>query len=254
MKKAILIVLAVLGLIGGFWWLERETQEGFRVGLSPDFPPFEYKEREVLKGFDVELARALGGVMQVPVTFEESEFPGLVPALKSGRIAAIISALSPSPEREAHVSYSKPYYRARLCFVHPKGTEAALFFEKPSKRIGVQLGSSMEAYLRHRVEQGSALELKPLADNFVLVQDLLVGRLDAVLLEKAPAQAFVQAHPDKLALSLVPQDPWQDQRLDYAIAFPKNSPWLPRVNAALDTLKENGTLQSLVNRFLEDNE
>lgn len=259
MKGASKVILSLLGLVlllGSVYYFgsEETPSNAFRVGTSPDFPPFEYKKEEVLMGFDVELAKALAQVMEVSVFFEETEFASLVPALQAGRLDAIISGASPSPERAQHVSYSKPYYKARLAFVHLKATDGSKLMAEEGRLLGAQLGSNMEAYLQYRQKEGALFELKSLADNMVLIQDLLVNRLHGVLLEQAPAEAFVKANNKKLAMTILPEDPWQDERMDYVVVLQKHSPWVERVNSALDTLAANGTLEALIHQFLDNNE
>ncbi len=246
--------------IFGFWLFKRSHDDTLmgpanvlRVGLCPDFPPFEYKKQGQLVGFDVELAKALGEVLGVRVSFDCTEFPSLIPALNSGRIDVIISAMSPRPERKGQVNFSPPYHRASLALLHGKSDDPQKIFG-PGKRIGVQLGSNMEAYLQHRLDKGDHFEIKSLADNMILVQELLVNRIDALLLDEAPAEAFAKSYRDRLASTTLPNDPWQDERMDYVMVYSKTSTWELRLNGALERLRKNSKLETLVKAFFPKSE
>ena len=76
------------------------------VGVSPDYPPFEYTEDGKIVGFDIDFMHILGEKMGKKIEIKEMEFSSLIPSLNSGKINLIISSLSKNPEREKNVSFS----------------------------------------------------------------------------------------------------------------------------------------------------
>ena len=81
------------------------------------------------------------------------------------------------------------------------------------------------------------------------VNDLVDGRLDAVILDKNPAQVFAKEYEGIVALDGADFGFETEQ---YAIALPKgNKELVKKVNQALQKLKDNGTYDELVKTYIE---
>ena len=118
-----------------------------RVGVSADYPPFEYYDNKFqLDGFDIALMKALGKELGCKVEFNDFAFEGLGSALQLDQIDIAISAISVTPEREELVSFSDVYYIGQDAVWssrprskrnrHPRGSGAAA--------RGVQAGTVYE--------------------------------------------------------------------------------------------------------------
>jgi ABC-type amino acid transport substrate-binding protein len=83
----------------------------FRIGLSPDYPPLAYKFNGQLVGLEVEFAKQLGKELGKQITFVESPWSELIPALLSGKIDIIMSGMSVTEERLKLVGFAEPYMR-----------------------------------------------------------------------------------------------------------------------------------------------
>ena len=84
-----------------------QLQDGkLHVGMEMAFPPMEYKD-ELKKpaGADVELAQALGKTLGVEVELIDMEFDALIPAVKSGQVDVVISAMTVTPQRSTQIDY-----------------------------------------------------------------------------------------------------------------------------------------------------
>ncbi len=122
------------------------------VGLSADYPPFEYYTSDFkMDGFDVAVARKIGEQLGLPVEFQDITFDGLVGALQVKQIDLAISAISITPERASVVDFSNVYdvgqdvVLARAdskIQVVKSPNELALF------RLGVQNSSVYESWVR----------------------------------------------------------------------------------------------------------
>lgn len=84
-----------------------KTNKPLIVGTEPSFPPFEMAENDTYTGFDIDLANAIGEKLGRKVEIKAMGFDALIPALKSGQIDMIASAMSATEERK-NKSTSRP--------------------------------------------------------------------------------------------------------------------------------------------------
>lgn len=116
----------------------------------------------------------------------------------------------------------------------------------PGKTIGVQLGTTGDIYASDYEAEGSTIERYSKGAD--AVQSLLQGKLDCVIIDEQPAKAFVAKNADKLEIL---SDPFALE--EYAICISKENTQLTAdVNAALQTLKDNGTLDQIVANYIGD--
>ena len=92
-------------------WPAIQKNGSMTVGLSADYPPFEfYDSKFKLDGFDVALMKAIGEKIGITIEFNDFAFDGLGNALVLGQIDSAISAISVTPERQQLVDFSNVYY------------------------------------------------------------------------------------------------------------------------------------------------
>ncbi|MFJ8932230.1 ABC transporter substrate-binding protein [Streptomyces sp. NPDC102364] len=78
-----------------------------KVGLSPDFPPMEYRDEKTNRvvGVDVDLARALGHALGLKVTFQEQKFDQLMNSVTTSRVDMVMSGISDTVDRQETVDF-----------------------------------------------------------------------------------------------------------------------------------------------------
>ncbi|MEM7588881.1 MAG: ABC transporter substrate-binding protein [Myxococcota bacterium] len=187
---AVTMLLLFSGYLDDWKGCAPRAQVVYRVGLSADYPPFEFQQNGKLVGFDVDLARLIAHELEAKVEFHEMDFSALIPALKSGRIDMVISGVSKNPEREKNVDFSRPYYQSHLAAVTLEEDLAATH-QLEGKRIGAQLGTVMHEF----AQQVPKAFVVALAQHHQLLQSLKSGHIDVLICEQAQAQAFQQTHP-----------------------------------------------------------
>jgi len=112
-------------------------------------------------------------------------------------------------------------------------------------RIGVQLGSTGHSFAESNFPDAEILAYDSNSD---VILALLSGDVDAVIMDDSPAQNFVAQNAGRLAQL--------DEMLTeeyYGIAFQLGSPYTVLFNEALDTLRANGTLDSLIDYWVNEN-
>ena len=243
-----LIILA--GCISAFFWmffdiLKRETVVSHDasvlvMGTNATFKPVEYKEGGQVVGFDVDLAREIAKDLGAELKIEDMSFDGLLPALEGGRIDIAVAGMSVTEERAKNALFSEPYYQATQRIVVPENSK---IFNKSgliSKKIGVQLGTTGDI-LASEIKGAKVIQF-PAAPN--VLQELASGRVDAVILDDAPANQYIVAFPGlKILGSAIGNE-------SYAIAMKKSNTTLKEnINQSINRMKEDGRMDALLKKY-----
>src|SRR6516165_7628650 len=174
-------ILAVAGPATAQNTLETVKQKGVLVaGSSAEYPPFEYVADGKLVGYDVDMAEEITRRMGVKVAWEKIDFKGIVAALTAKRVDALITALTWTPERAERIAFSDPYFDAGIGAITPQSSTIQKPQDLKGRKVGVQLGSSGERYVRETV--GSKVGQLLTYDSITLaINDLKNGRVEAVV-------------------------------------------------------------------------
>ena len=111
-----------------------EAKQEFRVGMECGYPPFNWTQiedngiqidgnAEFAGGYDVQIAKKIADGLGRDLVVVKTEWDGLVPALQSGVIDAIIAGMSPTAERKGSIDFTDAYYRSNLVMIVKKGGE-----------------------------------------------------------------------------------------------------------------------------------
>lgn len=213
------------------------------VGTEPAFPPFESQsDSGELVGFDIDLMKAIGEQAGVEVAFESLPFDGLIPALQTGTIEAAISGMTITEERAQTVDFSRPYFRAGLAIaVAEDDGETKSLESLEGKTIAVQIGTT-GAEMAGTVKDAkvSTFDNAPLA-----LQELANGNADAVI-NDAPATLDAISTGNIPGIKVVGELITEEF---YGIAMPKDSPNREALNTALGELLENGTYDTIYEKW-----
>lgn len=120
------------------------------------------------------------------------------------------------------------------------------------KTIGVQLGTTGDKYITWDIEDGvysDSTTVERFNKGFEAVQALSQGKVDAVIIDDQPAKVFVEQNKGLKIL----ETPYTLE--DYAIAIAKdNTELTEQFNKVIAELKEDGTLQNLMDYYIEGKE
>lgn len=215
------------------------------VGTNAEFPPFEYVGDDgEPDGFDVALIKAIGDRMGMDVQMENMEFDSLVSAIGT-KIDAAIAGMSITEERQAEVDFSDEYYEAVQYVVVPAGSDIATAADLEGKTIGAQLGTTGNN-IADEIKDANVQTYNKAVDA---VNDLTNGRVDLVIIDKNPAEVFAAQFSGKVEIIDGAQFAFEPEF--YAIALPKDSDLVEKVNAALAELKADGTFDALVAEYIQ---
>lgn len=190
MKKSLLLWLALMASTSAL----AEGGKEIRFGVDPTFAPFEWKDPQgKLAGFDIDLGNAICQQLQAKCVWVESNFDGIIPALKARKFDAILSGMYMTEKRKAQIAFSDKLYNGPVFLVARKNTLQGNTPEQlKGKTIGVEQGSAQETYVnQHWRPQGINIVAYQGADS--VVRDLESGRIDGAVLSGMMADySFLQ--------------------------------------------------------------
>jgi len=223
-------------------WERIERQGVLRVGMDASYPPFELWDEIGLRGYDVDLALALGREWGVEVDFENITFDGLYDALKVERVDIIISALPYDPLLTQDVAYSYSYFDAGQVLVVRNETAMAKVEDLNGRRVGLELGSMGDLEAR-RLEQRMVLERKAYSTAQEALEAVREEKVDGAIVDAVSAYQFMREQGGLRIVQQVTEEP-------YVIAVPmKASILLGKVNGAIIKWRETGFLEELRERW-----
>ena len=154
-----------------------QAEDPLRIGVEGAYPPFSWKEADgTLKGFDIDIAKALCEKMGRKCELVEQDWDGIIPALMAKKYDAIVASMSITEERKKRVDFSGKYYNTPAKFVAAKdaGFEATAAGLK-GKTVGVQRGTIHQCYMEKAFPE---VELKLYGTQEEVFLDLASGRVD----------------------------------------------------------------------------
>lgn len=254
-KKTIaLLVLALFALTFGLAGCGNQKQQAnvqtkvLKVGAEATFPPFEFQDEKTKEyvGFDIELAKAVGKQMGYQVEIQNMGFDGLIPALQTGSIDMIASAMSITDERAQKVNFSQPYYKSGLSIVVRKDNNSINGFKDlEGKKIAVQIGTT-SAKEAQKIKNAQVREFNSNSEAYM---ELVNGGADAVV-NDLPVNQYYLAQTGGKDAKLVGEVANAEE---YGLAVAKNNKELAdKVNKALDELKKNGEYDKIYKKWFGD--
>jgi len=219
-----------------------------KVGVSGDYPPLIFKQDGRLVGIEADCARAVGDVMGQHLTLVEMPFEKLIPALQAGEIDVIMSGMSVTPERSQQVTFTEPYMEIGQMAI--LSTDKVAKFSMPwslfqeGVRIGVEPGTTGAAFARDKLPDA---KVSFYTDPAAAFEGLRKDEID-LYIHDAPTSWLLATNPDATDLislykPLTHEElAWAVRKDDLALAA--------ELNSALKTLKSNGALRYIFNRWI----
>ena len=224
---------------GGSSTVQTVTAGVLSVATMSDAKPNCWIENGEFKGFDLDLARAIGAKLGLTVEFAAIDFPALFPSVAQGRYDMAAASTAGTVERQKIVDFSAGYLGGYLGVLTTKSSGiTADNASTDGKRLGLLQGSIQEAYAK-KFLPGATLVMFP--DNNAGVAALLTGRVDGYFLDFVVGTDYIDQHPDLVQPIAVPA-------FDQPAAFPikkGNTALKEGVDKALGELVEDGTWMKL---------
>lgn len=222
---------------------QSNMQPTITVGISADFPPFTYIENEQFVGFDIDLVNELGKRLNKQINWQNMPFGTLLPNLQLGHIQVIAAGLTATPERAKHVLFTKPYIDGSpFVIISAKDKPIQNLAQLGDQEVVVNEGYTADLYLSN-ISGLNIKRLKSPAEAFLALKS---GRAKAFVTAKNTIDHFF-AQPESQDFVTIDIDETQDS-CSLAIS-PKYPHLLARLQTALDSMEQDGTLLKLKNKW-----
>ncbi|MEG2080622.1 MAG: transporter substrate-binding domain-containing protein [Oscillospiraceae bacterium] len=227
-----------------------KAKEKLIMATNANFPPYEFIEGEGGKviGIDAEIAGKIAEKLNMELQIEDVEFGSIVTGVQSGKFNMGMAGMTVTDERKQSVSFSNSYAKGIQVIIVKEGSTIKTTDDLVGKKIGVQQDTTGDIYASDTPDKGgfgkeNVVSFKNGADA---VTALTAGKVDAVIIDNEPAKAFVKANT---GLKILDTEYVSEE---YAICIAKeNTALLEKVNKALDELIKDGTVKSIIDKYIK---
>ena len=223
---------------------ELTTVEAGKLTMATNaaFPPYEMTtDAGEFEGIDIETAQAIADKLGLELQIDDMDFDAALLSVQQGKADIVMAGVTVTDERKAVMDFSDSYATGIQSIIVPNDSDIASPDDLAGKKIGTQRGTTGYIYCSDDFGDENVVAYD---DGLTAVQALNNGQVDAVVIDNAPAQEFVAANPGLKVLDTSYAEE------DYAIGMAKGSSLEAAVNAALEELKADGTLQAIVDKYI----
>ncbi|WP_300448137.1 ABC transporter substrate-binding protein [uncultured Helicobacter sp.] len=226
------------------------------VATAANFAPFEYIEGQEFKGIDMDIAKTIAQKLGKKLVIKDMEFDSVVTALAAGNADIGISGLTINSARSKVIDFSDTYFSAsQVIIVESSDTRFDDVSTKeelierlkaiPQLKIGVQVGTTGVFYAKGDMDWGFEgfpnAAVKIFSNGALATIAMKNHQVDIVIIDEMPAFEIAKAHNDTKIINIALTDE------KYAIGIaPHNEALKDSINAILEEMKQDGTLQSII--------
>ncbi len=243
-----------------------DSNNEFRVGMECAYSPFNWVQPDnhhgAVKisggwyacGYDVEIAKIIATAMERKLVIVHIDWDGLLPALTSGKIDAIIGGMSATPARKEAIDFTDNYYKSNIVVVVKKDgpySSAKSLEDLTGARITGQLGT---LHYDKFIDQINGVKKQPPMKDFAsMVVAIGSGKIDGYISERPGAMSAVATNSKLKYIEFEEGSGFNFTQDEVAIAIgvKKGSTELKnQINEILATISEE-TRTRLINEAVE---
>ena len=220
------------------------------MGTSADYAPFEfmYKGKDGTMqygGIDVSVGQYIADSMGKELKVENMSFDYLLPSLVKGDFDIVIAAMEADGERLKSADFSDPYYTDLPPAILVKASDATSYktlADFSGKSVAAQTGTTKLDIVNKQLTGANAVPLALVTD---MVNELVNGKVDAILVDGAVAKQYAETNKD---LVIADASSELGAAQPYCVAVAKGDPkgLLPAINAAIAKMNEENKLESFI--------
>jgi len=276
MKKFLSIALAAVMLLLSVATLASCSNDENTLVMATNaaFPPYEYKDGDKFAGIDVEIAQAIAEKLGMKLEIADVEFDSIIGGVQSGKYDFGMAGMTVTEKRKESVNFSTTYATGIQVIIVKDGSDIetldSIFefnddgdpvaLKNTDIKVGVQQGTTGDIYCSdditkwgfNDVDKDGAIKTDRVVrfkTGAEAVAALKTDKVDCVIIDNEPAESFVEANEGVHIL----EGDNEYAIEDYAICVAKeNTELLEKINKALAELKEDGTIDKIVAKYIND--
>ncbi len=257
MKRILTYMAAVLAVsVTGL--VQPAAAETLRVGMECTYKPFNFKNvNGDLDGYDVDVAKGIAAKIGADLEFVCQKWDGMIPALLANKFDMIAASMSITDKRLKKIDFSQPYRISVGRLVGKEYGGLGLFdgMGKPiahhfdGVKVGLEKGTTYANWFNEVLPKA---DIKYYESNEALYLDLVNGRTDVIMTNPMKAHLKFLSKEDGVGFEFV--SPQVDEKSFFGIGVgiglrQGNDPLKDRINGALKTLTEDGSLTSYALKY-----
>ena len=236
---AIIVIAAIFILKNN----KEESNDELIMVTEAGFAPYEFYEGEKIVGVDVEIGEKIAEELGKKLVVKDTDFDSIINEIKTGKGDFAAAGLSITEERLEEVDFSIEYATSKQVIVIKKESDIKGVDDLNGKKVAVQLGTVADLTLSD--EEYSDIELVQHKKYLLAVEDLLAGKVDAVVMDSLPAAEIIKKNPE---LKIAEEELLTDK---YGIAVKKgNKELLNAINKVLEELIAEGKIEEYTIKYL----
>ncbi|NBK93531.1 amino acid ABC transporter substrate-binding protein [bacterium 1XD21-13] len=219
------------------------TEGILTMGTNAAFPPYEFYDGDDIVGIDAEIAELLAEKLGLTLEIMDMDFSTIITSVQTGGVDIGLAGMTVTEERLENVNFTDSYATGVQVIIVKEDSDIASVDDLEGKLIGVQEGTTGHTYCSDDYGEENVLAY---TNGATAVQNLVQGAVDCVVIDKQPAISFVEANEGLKILDT------EYVIEDYAAAVSKeNTALLDALNAALKELKEDGSIQAILDKYIK---
>lgn len=214
------------------------------MATNATFPPYEsIADDGTFEGIDVDIAGKIAEKLGLELVVDDMEFGSIITSVQTGKEDIAMAGLTVTDERKQNVDFSDSYATGVQVVIVPEDSDIKSIDDLQGKLIGCQESTTGYAYCSDDYGEDMVTAF-PSGTN--AVQALLTGKIDAVVIDKQPAEAYVAQNEGLKILDT------EYVTENYAIGVSKDNTALrDAVNNALKELIDDGTVQAILDQYIK---
>ena len=212
------------------------------MSTNAAFPPYEMTTDDGgFEGIDVEIAQAIAEKLGLELQIDDMDFTAALEAVQAGMSDMAMAGITVNEERLAVMDFSDTYATGVQVVIVKEGSDVTLD-NLGEQLIGVQNGTTGWQFCSDDFGDDHVAAFD---NGITAVQALVNDQVDCVVIDQGPAEVFVSENPGLTILET------EYANEDYAIGVNKgNTALLDAINGALAELQEDGTIQSIIDKYI----
>ncbi len=211
------------------------------VAVENAYPPFNNIDEATGEGvgWDYDTVCEICNRINCIPDFRQAAWDGLFPAMQAGEYDMAADGITYTAERDEIVDFSIPYVTIGQVLLVRADETATLqdFINNPDLIVGTQIGTTNEIVARDTFPDK---DIQSFEDFGAAVLALIAGDIDGVVVDNVTASGFMGENPGEMKIGA---QITSDEQL--AFVFPPGSDLVAPVNAALQSMIDDGTLDAL---------